>query len=81
MSSQEKDARLEAEPGRTAPTTEASSDISDGTSTNEKPTPHNPHDDPDRDEVEWMDRGHEVDLESQKSHVCFLSTTSLNTHH
>jgi hypothetical protein len=60
---------LDADPEKTAATTEASSYVSDIEAAAEKPTPQNPHDDPDRDEAEWMDRGHMHDLESQKSHV------------
>lgn len=62
-------AKLDADPEKTAAPTEASSYLSDVEATDEKPTPHNPRDDPDRDEAEWMDRGHMHDLESQKSHV------------
>jgi hypothetical protein len=42
---------------------------------NEEKLTHNENDDPGRDEVEWMDDGHQHDLESQKSRVSYLTLT------
>lgn len=54
------------------PTTETSS-YSGASDITEQPVgPHDPSDDPDRNEAEWMDRGHMHDIESQRSRVCCL---------
>ena len=66
----------EAVPEKTAAPTDASSYVSGDIEAdagleddNEKSHPRSSHDDLDRDEAEWQDRGHMHDLESQKSQV------------